>query len=306
MAVPFIVGAYASLPASRSEQEEFYGALAAQPWVNGLEIPFRARISDDVEWFASQLSEHFSTNMLTPIPGVMHKLGENSGFGLASNDDGGRAAALDYLLNASWAIKEVNDAANRQVFTHVALHSAPTGGAHVDAFARSLEVASQWDWDGARLVIEHQDEFIEGQDPQKGFLSLADEMRAAADHGIQVVINWGRSAIEGRNPDTPLAHVQVAGDAGVLGGVIFSGAHDQPNSFGPAWNDDHVPLHEDEPTSLMTAARVGAVATAARAYPVSLLGAKVSIGADVPLSTRLDMLRRIAMSAGSVTGSQIG
>ncbi|WP_216382075.1 DUF4862 family protein [Arcanobacterium phocae] len=306
MSVPFIVGAYASLPTALPEQEEYYATLGAQSWVNGLEIPFRNSITDDPAWFAAQLPDHFHINVLTPIPGTMQRVGADPAFGLASPDDAGQAAALDFLLNASWAIKEVNDAAGRQIFTHVELHSAPTGNAHLDPFLHSLDIISQWDWDGAQLVIEHQDEFIPGQLAQKGFLSLADEIKAATERNMPIVINWGRSVIEGRSTDTPLAHVQQAGAAGVLGGVIFSGSHSEANSFGPAWNDDHMPLHDDEPSSLMTVQNVTDVANATRQYPVNFLGAKVSIRPEVSLSTRLDMIRRIAAAAQVETGSQIG
>ncbi|QRV02158.1 DUF4862 family protein [Arcanobacterium phocisimile] len=306
MSVPFIIGAYTSLPATKQEQAEYYQILAAQPWVNGLEIPFRDSITDDVEWFVSQLSENFTTNMLTPIPGVMHRVGKDPLFGLASPDESGQTAALDYLLNASWAIKAINDAANRQVFTHIALHSAPTAIADPVVFNNSLDVVTQWDWDGAKLVIEHQDKFIEGQVPQKGFLSLEDEIAAARAHGIGIVINWGRSAIEGRNATTPCEHVEIAAHAQALAGVMFSGAHAEPNAFGPAWNDDHVPLDTNEPTSLMTSAHVADVARTAGKQQISLMGAKVSIGTNASLSTRLDILRHIAMAAGSTTGLQIG
>lgn len=169
MSVPFIIGAYASLPATKEEQADYYQILAGQPWVQGLEIPSCDSITDDVEWFVSQLSPNFTTNMLTPIPGVMQRVGKDQYFGLASPEESGKTAALDYLLNASWAIKAINDAAGRQVFTHVALHSAPTKIADPVAFNHSLDVVTQWDWDDAKLVIEHQDAFIAEQSPQRVF-----------------------------------------------------------------------------------------------------------------------------------------
>lgn len=298
MSAPFIVGAYAALPAMRANREEFYECLAAQSWVDGLEVPFRAAIDDDLEWFISQLSDSFTTNVLTPIPGVMHKLADNPDFGLASPDEGGRAAALDYLLNASWAMKAVNDALGRRFFSHVAIHSAPTKNADVDAFTQSLTVATEWDWDGATLVVEHQDAFIAGQDPQKGFLSLADELDAIARVGspnVKSAINWGRSAIEGRSADTPLEHIRQASQAGMLAGVIFSGAHATDSSYGPAWTDAHAPLVTHEESSIMTSQLVAAAARAA--LDVDYLGAKITLDENLPLTTRIDALREIASAA---------
>lgn len=301
MSAPFIVGAYAALPHERTDQEEFYSSLAAQSWVDGLEVPFRANIDDDLEWFAAQLSPSFTTNVLTPIPGVMHKLGENPDFGLASPDEGGRAAAVDYLLNASWAMKELNDALGRQFFTHVAIHSAPTKNADVDALVASLAVASEWDWDGASLVIEHQDAFVEGQDPQKGFLTLADELRAIKEvdaTNIRSSINWGRSAIEGRSQSTPLTHIREAADAGLLAGVIFSGAHARDCAYGPAWTDAHAPLNTFEESSIMTPDLVAEAARVTSAEPIDFLGAKISLDGELSLSARLEALYAIAEAAG--------
>lgn len=297
MTEPFVVGAYAALPDNQEDVEQFYATLAGQTWVNGLEIPFRHNIADDVPWFASQLHPAFTTNVLTPIPGVMGKLGKDANFGLASPDDAGRTAALDYLLNASWAIKELNDAAGRQVITHVAIHSAPKAHADADAFAHSLAVAAQWDWDGAHLVVEHQDAPRAGHQPEKGFLELSDELRVVADLGhpdVKVAINWGRSAIEGHSAQTPLDHIHAVADVGLLGGVIFSGAHDADNSYGPAWTDCHVPMIEDEPTSVLTASAIGEATAVARAGQAEFLGAKISIPASVTMTDRLAMIQRIA------------
>lgn len=301
MSAPFIVGAYAALPTSREDQEEFYSSLAAQSWVDGLEIPFRATIDDDLDWFTQQLSPAFTTNVLTPIPGVMHKLGENPDFGLASPDEGGRAAAMDYLLNASWAMKEINDALGRRFLTHVAIHSAPTKNADVEAFVQSLAVAAEWDWDGAHLVIEHQDAFIDGQEPQKGFLSLADELRAIAEVGAENLrssINWGRSAIEGRAPGLPLSHIREAAAAHLLAGVIFSGAHATDSSYGPAWTDAHAPLSTIEESSIMTPELIHEAAALASQSPIDFLGAKISLDSELPLSVRLEALYAIAEAAG--------
>src|SRR5438034_923832 len=74
-----------------------------------------------------------------------------------------------------------------------------------DAFRRSLDELRAWDWRGAALSVEHCDAFVPGQAPAKGFLALGAEIDAIrASHGatpVGVAVNWGRSAIEARDPE---------------------------------------------------------------------------------------------------------
>lgn len=44
MATPFVLGAYASLPAPELEAD-YYQLLAAQPWVSGVEIPYPGQLA---------------------------------------------------------------------------------------------------------------------------------------------------------------------------------------------------------------------------------------------------------------------
>lgn len=302
MTIPFVVGAYASLPPTQEDQEKYYAALAEQPWVQGLEVPFQKHLHEDNEWLAKNMHDSFATNVLTPIPGVMWQLGEDPNFGLASPDEGGRAAALDYLLKASWEVKAFNDALGRQFFSYIAIHSAPREHADPDALLTSLEVAAAWDWDGATLVIEHCDAYDPELAPQKGFLSLRDELDVIARLETGPVlssINWGRSAIEGRTAELPLQHVKQVADAGVLGGVIFSGAHELPNDYGPPWTDDHVALDADEPTSIMTATHVKEAADVARQAGAHYLGAKLTLNEHYTIDERLAILGNVAIAAGA-------
>ncbi|MDP9800825.1 hypothetical protein J2S49_000901 [Arcanobacterium wilhelmae] len=301
MATPFVIGAYAALPAERAQQEEFYGSLAQAAWVNGLEIPLRATITDDLPWFAQQIAPSFTTNVLTPIPGTMGKLGKNPAFGIASPDEAGRALALEFLIDAVNQVKAVNDAVGRQVFTHIALHTAPTATAQREALVRSLATIEQWDADGAKFVIEHQDAFIPEQAPQKGFLSLADEIIAIEEADAErtfISLNWGRSAIEGRGTELPLEHVKQAAASGKLEGLIFSGAHDVDGDYGPAWTDAHVALHQDEPSSIMTSSLVASAAQAATAAKVQYLGAKLTLDGRYSVAERVAILQRVAAAAG--------
>ena len=47
MATPFVLGAYASLPAPELEAD-YYQLLAAQPWVSGVEIPYPGQLATQV------------------------------------------------------------------------------------------------------------------------------------------------------------------------------------------------------------------------------------------------------------------
>ena len=110
----------------------------------------------------------------------------------------------------------------------------------------SLSTLLQWDWQGARLVIEHCDALVPGQLPAKGFLSLPDEIAAIeatnARHGsdVGIVINWGRSVIETRSAEGALQHIRLARQHGVLAGLMFSGASGADTPYGP-WQDSHMP-----------------------------------------------------------------
>ncbi|MGV9183355.1 DUF4862 family protein [Arcanobacterium canis] len=302
MTTPFLIGAYAALPSDRSEQEQFYANLGDAPWVNGLEIPLRDSITDDLSWFAQRISPSFTTNVLTPIPGTMGNLAKNPKFGIASPDDDGRQAALDFLTDGIAQVKAVNDAVGRQVFTYIALHTAPTEHASKEALVRSLLELETLDTDGAKFVIEHQDAFIPGQAPQKGFLSLDDEIAAISEAGTEhtfISLNWGRSAIEGRGSDLPLQHIQQAGASGKLAGVIFSGAHDVDGDYGLAWTDSHVALKRDEPSSIMTDDLVKRDAHEALTHNISYFGAKLTLDARYTVDERIAILRRVAVASGN-------
>ncbi|WP_124054449.1 DUF4862 family protein [Arcanobacterium ihumii] len=302
MNAPFIIGAYAAKPQERSAQEEFYQLLDEAEWVSGLEIPYMAKgLQDDPEWFAAQLGDSFTTNVLTPIPGTMSFVGDTS-WGIASVDDDGRQAALGFLRNAADAMKGINDRLGRQFFTYLALHTAPRSGGNVHALLKSLEELLSWEIDGAKLTIEHCDAFSTERIISKGFLELCDEIVAAKEFGgkVGVSINWGRSAIEGQGADLPLVHVENAARAGVLEGLIFSGAHNVANDWGPEWEDAHVGLKEFVPESLMTPELVDTAASAAREAGVHYLGAKTTILPAPSNTERMAMLKRIAESAGAL------
>ena len=278
MTIPFIIGAYASHPALEL-QEDYYKLLAQQPWINGLEMPYPGQIATDNELLAGLLSANWDFNTVTAIPGTMQNVGKDANFGLASPDREGLGKLCEH--------------ADRNVVTRIEVHSAPTRTAQGDAFRRSLEVLREWDWYGARLVIEHCDRFIPEQKPEKGFLSIEEEIQIAAEFEVGVLINWGRSVLEERSADAAYDHIIAAGKRGVLDGVVFSGAGPEETQYGYSWVDGHLPGQIDEPASLMSDAEIKRCAQAAIEGGCNYLGAKMCVPKDASLEERLAMLTHV-------------
>ena len=201
MTLPFVIGAYASHPAPELEAD-YYRLLADQPWVSGVEMPYPGQLATQGEVLASHLAAYWDFNTITAIPGTMQNVWKNENFGLASPDEAGRAAALDFTRALRDDLAALCERAGRQLVARVQLHSAPTRLAQADAFQRSLAELATWDWCGARLVIEHCDKYVPEQNPEKGFLSLESEIDIVSEAGIGIHLNWGRSAVEGRSADT--------------------------------------------------------------------------------------------------------
>lgn len=300
MSIPFIVGAYAATAGELSGQEKFYEALRAQPWVNGLEVPYMAHgLREDPVWFAAQMAPRFSLNVLTPIPGVMAHINDRT-WGIASPDEDGRRAAIDFLREAANTMRRVNDLTGWRFFTHLALHAAPQALGDTAAFARSLDEISAWEIDGAGIVVEHCDAWSDTHSVEKGFLQLADELAVIRELGaahVKVSLNWGRSAIEGRGPELAQEHIDKAAAAGLLGGMIVSGAQSEAaGGFGP-WVDAHIGLHEHQSASVLTRQRASRAYRSALAAEPEYIGGKISITEGEPLE-RIALIHELAELAG--------
>ncbi|MCH9275476.1 DUF4862 family protein [Bifidobacterium amazonense] len=303
---PFIVGAYASLPQGREAQEDYYNLLGGQPWIAGTELPFPGNLAESVDlaWLAGALPVHWHGNTVTVIPGTMQHVWKDPGFGLASPDENGRKAALDFMATVCRALAEFTHRRGAQDVRFVEIHSAPTAKADHDAMAASLEEMSWWDWSGADLVIEHCDRYIEGQKPEKGFLPIEDEIDLCLQAGVGLTVNWGRSVVEGRDAATAVDHVGKAARAGVLKGLMFSGAGPEETQYGYGWIDGHLPMSPDEPTSLMDAAAIADAVRVAREQesPLDYLGAKVCVPKDATIEERLGYLARIHDAVAAAAG----
>lgn len=294
----FVIGAYAAMPSGCEGQERFYRLLREQEWVDGLEIPFPGDLLSRPEWLAGELAVRWVANTITAIPGTMKNLQTNPWFGLASPDKGGRAAALKFTELIRVAVLRLADRIGHPVVKYVQIHSAPTRHAQSRFLAASLAEVCARDWAGAGLVIEHCDRYVPGQEPEKGFMALEDEIQVAAESDVRIHINWGRSCIEARDPGEALQGISEARSRGMLSGVIFSGASAARTLYGPAWADAHLPATPDEPTSLMTREAMSHCALAAvgpdfPGRPADYLGAKISVPPDLPLHKRVQIIRTV-------------
>lgn len=306
----YIIGAYAISPAStdwnKAAEQALYDGLKASPSVRGLEVPFTGTLHrHDEAWLFGAVKKDWDF-VVTLIPGTMGAMQKNKAFGLASEDAAGRKAALDFVKAAKDAVGRLNAAVGRNAVFAVEVQSAPSQGpaggkGSASAFADSLAEVAAWDWQGARIVIEHCDAFRQGHPQHKGFLSLGDELSAVAKANksaktpIGISINWGRSVLETHKTETVVEHIKQARDAGTLSGIMFSGCSGAKTPYG-AWEDSHMP-HAAAPGithfaegSAMTESEIKK-ALVAGGPKLDFVGAKIAVRpVDAPVPTRLGLV----------------
>lgn len=284
----FFVAAYTSAPSSHAWdpalEGRFYEELRGDERIRGLEQPVLPGLhAHDEEWLLGALAPDWEL-VLTTIPGVMQRLRTMPSFGLASVVESGRAAALRYMEEVRDTVERLARVLGRRAVLAVQVQSAPTAGANgagsAAAFADSLLELTSWDWLGAELVVEHCDSRRSGS-PQKGFLTLEEELEAMRATGIGLTINWGRSAIDAHSASGAVTHVEAARAAGVpVRGLMFSGVSATEGRYG-MWKDSHVPfapaegIEHFEETSLLTEEAVGNVVAAVDRAALSYVGVKL-------------------------------
>jgi hypothetical protein len=322
--MPYYLGAYAAAPKPATYdpalEQRYFAELRKLPGLLGLELPFYGTLHPhDVGALLANLKPEWSY-VLTGLPGTMNALAQDPLFGLASHSTAGRTAALDFCRRMREAVAVLNGRFGRPVVRRALLHTAPRQDApgalaSAEALADSLREVRGWDWHGALLAIEHCDAYVPGQPPQKGFLTLAQEAEAiAATQNSRtpagIVINWGRSAIESRDPETPLAHVRAAQAQGLLCGLMFSGACAQDPVYGD-WQDTHAPfapafgIRTGAERSLLTAERAAACLREAGGA-LDVLGLKIQpLPPTLPFETRMAFLSdALHWLDGVVSGGQ--
>ncbi|WP_215396842.1 DUF4862 family protein [Rheinheimera oceanensis] len=294
----YYLGAYAASPNHSGWdpmlETAYYNELKALPNIKGLEHPFLGALHQhDDNWFLANIDPQWHY-VFTCIPGIMNALGQNPMFGIASDDEAGRLAALNFMQQACTAIGKLNAHLGRQAVTAIQIQTAPArhkASSSKSALMASLRTMLSWNWHGARIVIEHCDAYLASQTPSKGFLALSDELdvitqlntELGKEQQLGMVINWGRSVFETRRVAGAVEHIQAVQAAGVLSGLMFSGVSDQDSEYG-AWRDSHQPPQSSglvvngEPGSWMTEqAMHSCLAACNDAAGLPVLGAKIGI-----------------------------
>jgi len=316
----FVLGSYATCPNlyplehpdqqglfgtfNPDREQAFYTGLKAIEQCAGLEVQLdhegQMHCFDEKLLLEKMLRPDWCA-VLTCIGGTMHNVNNGvPGFGLASTDLEGRKAAIEFAKKALAAVGRWNKRPNREAtggVLAVLIHSAPNNTKEgskgsTESFVESLKELMSWDWEGAKLVVEHCDAPPEGVAASKGFLPISDEIaaiqKANADgpnkNGpVGLSINWARSVLELRDADGANKHTKQAAEAGVLSGVIFSGCTpDADSPYGP-WKDCHMPhtMSEQSPhgaaTSLMSNEAINqTIKAAGGASGLLFCGAKIT------------------------------
>lgn len=298
----YVVGAYAAAPphlaSDPAAEDEWYAALGASPLVGGLELPFIGTLHPSGVGRLAELVEPGWRSVVTTIPGVGKRLAVDATYGLASRDPRGREAAVADVRVVFDEVRQLRSAVGPEAIQCVAIASAPgvardgfaSPGSGVGELTESLAEVASWEWDGVALSLEHCDAPRGHGVPQKGYLSLDDELRAVAAAGrtattIGHTVNWARSVIEVRDPMEAVTHLEAILERGTLAGLMFSGVSPVQTGFGGPWVDAHLPVASpapgSEPTSLLTPGEI-AKALVAATNSAGHLGVKVGPGRDAP------------------------
>lgn len=315
--IKYIVGAYATAPSlgieDKALERDFYERLIKSiPEIRGLEIPFWG---EETHCFGSgfllDIIRPDWDNVLSCIPGTMRFLANAPKFGLASDDERGRSDAVAMHKRANQILHRMNEHFGRQSIIAVQMTTAPSTPVEgvfssMNSFLQSMEEILSWDWCGARIVIEHCDASIADQPFAKGFFSLEKEIEAieklSSVHSPGVMINWARSAIEGRSAGKPVEHLKFASRHNVLSGLIFSGVSSNDEHYGP-WKDTHMPFASSydvkyyEENSLLTRNNIKDTLEVLDFDRLDYLGVKLlSIPIDAP-----SIDRRVGVNRDAIT-----
>lgn len=245
------VSAYATSPSFHAWNAEleaqYFAALAEDERVEGIEHPF----FDDggrhypLGWLGDHLPAAWSM-AITVLPGLMRNAREQPSFGLASAHEPSRSVAVAMLARVRAQVDELHARLGRPAVRLLHLHSAPANSVaerrgNAAAFDRSLREVRAMGWGDIELLVEHCDAPAEGHAPDKGFLDLAHEIELAGKHGVGLLLNWARSAIEACSAEGPLRHIDAAARAGLLKGFCFSGCASTDAPGYGRWRDTHMP-----------------------------------------------------------------
>ena len=284
-----------------ASETSFFQALAADPRVIGIELPFlEHRVLYPMEWLKKNIPTRWSLN-LTPLPAVMQLVASNPKAGLASTSEPERKVAIALIQKTECYAEELQQVFGRPVVRSINLYSSPqnnTDGQQGDkeAFQRSLAEIKKMKWGSIALNLEHCDAFVSSHPAEKGFLSLEEEIESLdAVGGIGLVLNWGRSAIETHSVDGLFQHLRQTLSHRLLRGFVFSGCTADPESLYGSWKDRHAPPRQLCPESLLgekEIAEVFKLLNEQQQSPEFYLGIKVSnrfVPFDIKRSIELNL-----------------
>jgi hypothetical protein len=312
----YVIGAYATAPSLQLNdkllEQNFYDSLVNSiPQIEGLEIPF---FGENIHKFGSEFMLNIIrpdwNNVLSCIPGVMNNLSINPHFGIASDNLTGRSEAVAMCRRANEFIHRINDHFGRQSVKAIQLVTAPSFpvkgvASSKESLTKSIEELLTWDWDCAKIVIEHADACVSELPFEKGFLTLEDEILVLSklldSYEIGITINWARSAIEGKNVNKPLKHIKLANKFNLLSGLMFSGTTDNDKNYGK-WKDMHMPFARScnvkyfEQNSLLTYENISNVLKSVDINKLDYLGIKLL---SMPLGDS-DISRRVGLNQDAI------
>ena len=278
-------------------EDEWYALLRTEPRIGGLELGFDGTLHAGGSGRLAGLLDPAWRNTVTTMPGTLATLEHDPRAGLASTDRDARRRAVEDVRRLHAEVLGLQRELGGHAVVAAQLHSAPRtdGGSSAEALSDSLVEIAGWDWPGVRLLVEHSDATVAGHRPEKGWLSLDDEIRAVesategSGRAIGQSVNWGRSAIEARSAKGPVDHLERLARTGTLGAFTVSGVADGATPRGAAWADVHLAVDLVEPESLLTDAALEESLAIAASAGVDVIGIKV--GADPAAQTlrgRLD------------------
>tara|TARA_Y100000591_G_scaffold331068_1_gene363846 strand:- start:1044 stop:2054 length:1011 start_codon:yes stop_codon:yes gene_type:complete len=307
----YIVGAYATSPNlfSWNEKSEYlyYERLKNIHSIRGLELPFWGDSLHpfDDEWLLSNLNPVWQ-NILTCVPGTMKLLESNPWFGIASKDEKSRKLAIEFYRRAFDSINLLKKRIGQKSIIGIALTSSPfnygdMNYADNECFMDSLIEIISWNWGDVNLYVEHCDaETTQNTKPKKGFLSIEDEIEIIGKvnnkmkSNIGMIINWGRSVIEGRDINVPIHHIQNLNRNKILTGLMFSGTTNKNDNLYGAWSDLHMPPTSSqgfkyfEPQSLMSYENIRDTLKVCDIQSLGLIGIKLlSLPESVNINRRI-------------------
>ncbi len=306
----FIVGAYATSPClyswNKELETEYYRKLFAALEFQLVEHPYWGDLhTDDIKWFYDEVLSRRDV-VITCVPGTMKHLKDDVNFGLASGNEDSRLNAVNFIKKVNGDVRQINSRFGYNKVFGVELHSAPnrfnaTVDSSAEQFYRSIREIVCWNWSGSQILIEHCDEYKIGTVPEKGFLGIDDEIEVITrintelNSNVGMVINWGRSAIEGKSTDTPIEHINKTDQAHILKGIVFSGCTDKEGPYG-IWKDTHMPPPQElgniyyADNSLMTLERIRNSIYSAKNSKLLFIGFKIlEMSAEAAIDRRVGL-----------------